>query len=49
VLGDLVGARGAALLSTPVILAATALALSPALKGLGSSAADTSAVSIEGR
>jgi hypothetical protein len=49
VLGDLVGARGAALLSTPVILAATALALSPALKGLGRSAADTPAVSIEGR
>jgi len=49
VLGDLVGARGAALLSTPVILAATALALRPALKGLGNSAADAAAVSIEGR
>jgi FSR family fosmidomycin resistance protein-like MFS transporter len=35
VLGDAIGARGAALVSTPVILAATVLALQPGLRGLG--------------
>ncbi|MGH7503454.1 MAG: MFS transporter [Longimicrobiales bacterium] len=36
VLGDMIGARSAALVSTPVILAATALTLHPLLRGLGS-------------